>query len=280
MPQLSHILRSFALISRRDIEVKISTVAANMPRSSADSVISRVALAKNGIVFLKNTNQTIEANVSNVVSTQRNTVLSNGDFSLCLVEHFMAAAALSFIDSLVLELDTDELPFGDGSALFWLDALRDFSQPARDSQIELRNEIYIEDPNDSSRNIRAIPSDDNFKMTYCLDMTSIKSPIGFQEYSWQSGIDSSSEIAAARTFAAEIENQILGLSGKVLGYTEDSFTMPLRHPLEPAQHKALDLLGDMYLSGINPLDIKMQVISNKGGHSLNIELAKELQKLK
>jgi UDP-3-O-acyl-N-acetylglucosamine deacetylase len=97
------------------------------------------------------------------------------------------------------------------------------------------------------------------------------------EYSWQAGKQSIEEIASARTFASEAENKILGLSGWVLGYTESSFTLPLRHPLEPAQHKALDLIGDMYLAGINPLDIGMQVISNQGGHSLNIELARALR---
>ncbi len=268
--------------------IRISFMPKANQQISERGIISRqtieLSLAKSktkGIKFLlsKNNNLVeIRAEVSNVRSTQRNTVLADpkGLRYLCLVEHFMAAAALSFVDSLELSLDADELPFGDGSALFWMQALEDFAQPWRASSLSLDQEIHIQDPEKPERFISAYPSKTNCQLIYRLDMRQHLSPIGLQEYHWTSSPESRLELASARTFAREEENQLLGLSSWVLGYTDDAFTQPLRHPLEPAQHKALDLLGDLYLSGLNPLDIQMKVISSQGGHSLNILMAEAL----
>ena len=256
MPQQSHKLTAFGLIARQDLSVEL--------RASASP----------GIKFLL-AGSLIPASVDKVVSTQRNTVLAEGEQSICLVEHFMAAAALTRVYSLDLLLDSSELPFDDGSALFWLDALAAFSSPAS-KRYKLSQEIYIEDPSNPARNIRAIPAT-GFAVTYVLDLSHLQTPIGRMEYQWDASTMSVRDLASARTFASETENQILGLGGRVLGYTENCFTKELRHPLEPAQHKALDLLGDMYLSEINPLDIDMHVYSNQGGHSLNVEFARRLR---
>lgn len=257
MPQQSHIISAFGLITRSDISAVLEP--------------SR----EQGIYFQLANGPLIKADVSSVSSTQRNTVLEAEGRALCLVEHFMAACALSGVSSMKASLSADELPFADGSAQFWMEPLKEFGLRPSVSSRKLSREIYIEDPSNPQRNIRAIPSEDNFAVTYVLDMRHIACPVGLMTYSWQLG-SSLSELAAARTFSSEAENIILGLSGRVVGYSEAGYSMPLRDPLEPAQHKVLDLIGDMYLSGINPLDIKMQVISNQGGHSLNVELARQL----
>ena len=266
MPQQSQKITAFGLITR-------SNVSAAIEANPSGGIC--FSLEPQGLDY----RPLIKAEVSAVSSTQRNTVLEDpiSGRSLCLVEHFMAASALLGLNDIKVELSADELPFGDGSALFWLQELKALAASPIASSRSLKREIYVEDPNNPQRNIRAIPSDENFKITYVLDMRHINSPIGLMQYSWQLGINPIEEIASARTFSSEAENIILGLNGIVLGYTESSFTMPLRQPLEAAQHKALDLLGDMYLSGINPLDIKMHVISNQAGHSLNVELARQLQ---
>ncbi len=266
MPQQSHKITALGLISRTQVSACI------VPSANPGIYFS---LEPQGLDY----RPLIKADVSAVSSTQRNTVLEDpvSTRSLCLVEHFMAASALLGLHNIKVELSADELPFGDGSALFWLQALKDYAAIPKCSNRQLKHEIYVEDPNNPNRNIRAIPSNDNFQISYVLDMRHISSVIGLMEYSWQLGLNSIEEIASARTFSSEAENIMLALNGTVLGYTDTGFTMPLRHPLEPAQHKALDLLGDMYLSGINPLDIKMHVISNQAGHSLNVELAQQLQ---
>jgi UDP-3-O-[3-hydroxymyristoyl] N-acetylglucosamine deacetylase len=234
----------------------------------------------------------ILAHVNNISSTQRNTVLSNGTDSICLTEHFLAACALANLNNIDVYLDNEELPFGDGSANLWLELFKKHNliQTAKESQIKLKEEIYIEDPNQAHKYIKAVPRNDedaetevrgqchaNFSATYQMDWNHPK--IGKQAYTWTLGKEAIDEVANARTFSTETENQMLGLSGWIVGITETDFTLPLRFPDEPSRHKVLDLIGDLYLSGINPLNFQMQVISNQGGHYLNSLLARELSKL-
>ena len=221
----------------------------------------------------------ILAHVNNISSTQRNTVLSNGTDSICLTEHFLAACALANLNNIDVYLDNEELPFGDGSANLWLELFKKHNliQTVKESQIKLKEEIYIEDPNQAHKYIKAVPTDANFTATYQMDWNHPK--IGKQAYTWALDKDAIDEAANARTFSTEAENQMLGLSGWIVGITETAFTMPLRFPNEPSRHKVLDLIGDLYLSSINPLNFQMQVISNQGGHYLNSLLARELSKL-
>ena len=209
----------------------------------------------------------IPAHVNNISSTQRNTVLSNGVDSICLTEHFLAACALANLNNIDVYLDNEELPFGDGSANLWLELFKKHNliQTVKESQIKLEEEIYIEDPNQAHKYIKAIPTDANFSATYQMDWNHPK--IGKQSYTWALDKDAIEEVANARTFSTEAENQMLGLSGWIVGITETDFTVPLRFPDEPSRHKVLDLIGDLYLSGINPLNFQMQVISNQGGLS-------------
>ena len=113
----------------------------------------------------------ILAHVNNISSTQRNTVLSNGTDSICLTEHFLAACALANLNNIDVYLDNEELPFGDGSANLWLELFKKHNliQTVKESQIKLKKEIYIEDPNQAHKYIKAIPIDANFTATYQMD---------------------------------------------------------------------------------------------------------------
>ncbi len=62
-----------------------------------------------------------------------------------------------------------------------------------------------------------------------------------------------------------------------VGMTDDGFTTTLRSQYEPNKHKILDIIGDIYLTGINPLDMKANIIVKEAGHALHIEAAKLLK---
>ena len=66
----------------------------------------------------------IPALLSQVRSTDRRTVLGEGDGSVQTVEHLLAAAAALQIDDLTVELDGPEPPIGDGSFAPYVDAMR------------------------------------------------------------------------------------------------------------------------------------------------------------
>jgi len=249
------------LISRKEVS---ATVTAN----DAD-----------GIRFkLINSDNFIEADLNNLFSTQRNTVLSKNNDCICLTEHFLAACALLKITNIDVELSEPELPFGDGSAEFWLSFLQGLNLPTECFDVrefELKEDIEIIDENDSSRFIKICKSE-IFKIGYQMDWD--HPALGKQNYTW-SDLDPIKEIAEARTFSNEAENLALGLSGWVLGFNEAGFLQKLHADNEPARHKTLDLLGDLMLSGINPLTIKMSIISNKGGHELNSKAAAKLKEV-
>ena len=66
----------------------------------------------------------IPARLSNVRSTDRRTVLGEGDGSVETVEHLLAAAAALQIDDLTIELDGPEPPIGDGSFAPYVEAMQ------------------------------------------------------------------------------------------------------------------------------------------------------------
>ncbi|GBF23423.1 UDP-3-O-[3-hydroxymyristoyl] N-acetylglucosamine deacetylase, partial [Candidatus Gastranaerophilus sp. (ex Termes propinquus)] len=51
-----------------------------------------------------------------------------------------------------------------------------------------------------------------------------------------------------------------------------------RSEQEPLKHKVLDIIGDLYLAGVNPLKLNVKIIAKEAGHALHIEAAKLLEK--
>jgi UDP-3-O-[3-hydroxymyristoyl] N-acetylglucosamine deacetylase len=230
-----------------------------------------------GLRFISPKGNIIEADISNLYSTQRNTVLAKDSECICLTEHFLAAASLMNLNDIDIKLSDYELPFGDGSAALWVEFFErnglggDFD---KNEALRLQEEILIQK---DGRYIE-LKASEVFKVTYKLNWPHPK--VGEQEYTWEFGKNKVNDIAIARTFSSETENQMLGLSGWIIGLTEDDITVPLHFGDEPARHKVLDLIGDLSLCGMNPLNIRMHVISHQGGHELNAMAARRLAQLK
>ena len=224
----------------------------------------------NGIVFVLKDQQII-ADVSNVLNVTRNTTLSNGIESICLVEHFLAACSLLGVNNIEVETNTNELVFEDGSALHWKKALIDSKLNNETvEKYDLKEALFVKEGN---KEIAAIPHD-GFKVSYYLDWS--HPALGKLFCSWQK-TDDVEKVLRARTFATKEENDFFGVSDRLLTLTENSFNKELYEPLEPCFHKILDIIGDLRLCGINPLEINMHIIGFKSGHALNVQLAKELK---
>lgn len=223
-----------------------------------------------GIVFVLN-NERIPARVENVSNSNRNTVLSNGKESICLVEHFLAACSLLGVNDIEVTTNKNELVFNDGSAFHWYKALKGSSFMKDISlKYEVRGPIFIKD---KGKQIVAIPHD-GFKASYYMDWD--HPALGKLFASWEPK-DGTEKILRARTFATKEENDYFGVSDKLLTLEKDDFNMKLHEPLEPVYHKILDIIGDLRLCGVNPLEINMHVIGFKSGHALNIEMAREIK---
>ena len=95
----------------------------------------------------------------------------------------------------------------------------------------------------------------------------------------------SAEIIEARTFGfyKDLKKyQLLGFAKGVnvdntVGLTDEGYTTKLRSEKEPVKHKILDLIGDLYLTGVNPLDMKCQILAKEAGHAVHIKTAKILK---
>ena len=62
-----------------------------------------------------------------------------------------------------------------------------------------------------------------------------------------------------------------------VGLTDDGYTTQLRSEHEPIKHKILDLIGDLYLTGVNPLNLKAQILVKEAGHAVHVKVAKILK---
>ena len=246
-------LKGKGLFSKDEVNVSIN---------SADN--------ENDIVFVVN-NEKISAHVKNIINTARNTVLGKNDQTICLVEHFLSCCSVLGINNIEVTTNKNELIFDDGSALHWYRALKEFSQKIK-LKYFLSDTLFIKK---GDKIISCIPSD-SFKVSYFMDYNN---PLLKNLWvSWSAG-DNIERLLRSRTFAKKEENEFFGVAGRILSMTEDGFDIPLYEPLEPPLHKILDIIGDLRLSGINPLEIAMHVISFKGGHDVNVELAKEINQV-
>jgi len=206
-----------------------------------------------------------------VVNTLRNVTLGIGANRLCLVEHILCAVALWGIEDVFIEVDGPEIPLGDGSALFWLDLLESagWEKNLPPCDHELKEPIFLKK---GDRILIALP-DEQFSVNYMMDWN--HPLIGKVWQSWSAAQDPHL-IGDARTFGSLQEHAMLGITEESVSLTADGFSKELRWSDEPVRHKLLDLVGDLVLAGINPLRWKARFISIKGGHEMDVEMAKRL----
>ncbi|MBT8473347.1 MAG: UDP-3-O-[3-hydroxymyristoyl] N-acetylglucosamine deacetylase, partial [Marinicaulis sp.] len=217
-----------------------------------------------------------------VVQANHGTVIANknGD-SIATVEHLLAALAVLGVDNVIVDVYGDEIPILDGSASPFLEKISASGLTEMDASrhiIELSDAIYV---CDGDRSISIEPSD-GFSLDVSIEFEDCL--IGRQSLSVH--IEDPSEqmrIARARTFCRlhEVEglrNAGLGRGGSL----ENSIVVDgdrvlndeaLRDPDEFVRHKALDLIGDLYLLGA---PLKAAITAEKPGHDLNVRAARAI----
>jgi UDP-3-O-[3-hydroxymyristoyl] N-acetylglucosamine deacetylase len=223
----------------------------------------------------------VPARYDAVTETNLGTVISNGDASVGVVEHLMAAISGGAIDDLRIALDGPEPPILDGDSLSYLMLLeragsREQPQPRRAIKVLKRVEV-------SSGNASAalLPSD---KPEYDFVLEYPSPAIGRQVFNLNFTPEAfRREIAPARTFGfvseletlrkmnrghgASLENTLAIENDRVLNADR------MRFPDEFVRHKILDAIGDMALAGA-PLIARFE--GRRSGHALNNALLRVL----
>jgi UDP-3-O-[3-hydroxymyristoyl] N-acetylglucosamine deacetylase len=229
----------------------------------------RIHPADNGIAFRCDGSR-VAATPAAVTDTRWRTTLG----AVGTVEHLMSAFAGTGITDAEVELSYPELPALDGSAAEYVAVFR--TQPLDEALVALpRDEVLVDTPDSS---VRVRPGSGVWTYTF-------RHGTGTQTVTCRLPGDYRTEVAPARTFA--IADQVPAMVAKGLGQGLDASSVVLlgpdgyantpRFPDEPARHKLLDLVGDLYLTGI-PVDL-LDVTASFSGHASNVRMAELLVQL-
>lgn len=239
--------------------------------------------AGQGIVFRRDDlgGKEIRARYDRVSETRLGTVIAEGEASVAVIEHLMAAIFGAGIDDLTVALDGPEIPILDGDALSWLVQL---DSAAIREQAGARNAVRVLRRVDTVRgdaSAAIMPSDSpEFDFAIAFDSPAI----GSQHLTWHYAPDAfRRDIAPARTFGFmhELESlRAMGLAGgatleNTLAIAGGGLANPelLRFPDEFVRHKILDAIGDLALAG-TPIIARFE--GRKSGHALNNALLRAL----
>ncbi|MDR1168883.1 MAG: UDP-3-O-acyl-N-acetylglucosamine deacetylase [Heliobacteriaceae bacterium] len=226
-----------------------------------------------------------EADVENVLSTQQCVKLGDGKSSVMLTEHLSAALAFCGIDEIDIHVNAGELPALDGSAKEWVDLFKKagIEKTGKTRYYTVSEPVYYL----NGKTLLVIVPDNELNITYSVnyDHPNLANR-------WVSlNTKHPQEIIEARTFGfyKDLKKfQTLGFAKGVtlentVGLTDNKYTQSeyyttqLRSEFEPVKHKILDLIGDLYLTGVNPLNLKAQIIAKEAGHAVHIKTAKMLK---
>jgi UDP-3-O-[3-hydroxymyristoyl] N-acetylglucosamine deacetylase / 3-hydroxyacyl-[acyl-carrier-protein] dehydratase len=277
------------------------------------SITFMPAPANSGIVFKRvdiKDSPKIPADVEHVIDISRGTTIGIGDVKIHTVEHVLAAISGLEIDNILCQVDGNEPPVGDGSALPFVEVLlkADFlEQDSPKDYLVIDRTIAYSDPS-KGIDIVVFPSDE-FRITFMVDY---KNPALGTQYTSMYSLPEEfvTEFAASRTFCFLHEVKELRKSGLITGGALDNAVVivdqemnneeldelrrlfnidskvslhkngilngkELRYPNEPVRHKALDLIGDLALLG---MPLKAHVMAARSGHGANAELVKLIRK--
>ncbi|CAN5466578.1 UDP-3-O-acyl-N-acetylglucosamine deacetylase [soil metagenome] len=239
---------------------------------SGNSVEVTVNPGESGIAFRSGPDRVL-ARPENVSNTQRCTQLG----SVSTIEHLMSALAALEITDAEIEVTGGELPGLDGSALPFYRGLNAVSteEIGEGHCGDIFRRLFL--PEDSGRTISVSKGEGHWR--YLFDL----GPRWPGEQAFKSKLDDyEAEIAPARTLVLSEELEMAMKAGLGKGLTEESVLIidPTgyrnfeRFPDEPARHKLLDLIGDLYLSGV-PIRF-LNVVAERTGHRINVAMAKML----
>lgn len=222
------------------------------------------------------------ADVDNVLATDHCVVMGTKKTRAMLTEHLSAALAFCHIDSVDICMTEEEVPILDGSSLQWVEA---FKQAGIDKPLLAREKFYtVSEPVyyiNGKTSLVILPSDNLF-MSYAVNYDHPDLTRKFVNFNPKNKY----EVIEARTFGfyRDLKKyQMLGFAQGVtqentVGLTDEGgYTTELRSENEQIKHKMLDLIGDLYLTGVNPLNLRCQILAKEAGHAVHVKTAKMLK---
>ncbi len=274
-----------SILTQKSISKKISFKGIGIHTGKRVNLNILPAAPNSGIVFkridLKSKN-IIYPNYSNVTDTTLCTTISNEyGIKVSTIEHLMGALYGIGIDNAIIELDSQEVPILDGSARLFVDKIKEVGLKFSDQPIKIikiNKKIQL---NDGSRFISIdksnVSGDIEFEIKYENKLINIqKNKVNIFE-------DNLNDVYSSRTFClyedieklkklnlgigGSLENAIVIKDNQVLNETG------LRNKLEFVNHKILDCMGDLFLSGYKIIG---NIKCSQGGHNLTNQLLRKI----
>jgi UDP-3-O-[3-hydroxymyristoyl] N-acetylglucosamine deacetylase len=251
---------------------------------SGKSVNLRMLPAKpdTGVIFRRTDLRNAEIKVEQDFITQVHyaTSISNGKIKLFTVEHLLAALYGLGVNNIIIEMDSDEVPILDGSALPFVEMLTAaeivrFDKPNYFLQINEPIEVR-----EGDRYIAVYPSQ-HFEVSYTISFTHpwLKKQQKTIRITRENFVK---QLSPARTFGFLNEIEQMRANNLALGGSlENAIVLTehgilnehLRFPDEFVRHKIMDLIGDLALLNYRLLG---HVVAYKAGHHLHSELVSKI----
>ncbi|MCD6423726.1 MAG: UDP-3-O-[3-hydroxymyristoyl] N-acetylglucosamine deacetylase [Elusimicrobia bacterium] len=265
-------------LKQRTIRSEVSFTGVGLHTGKKCTIVFKPADANQGICFVKNGVRIIP-DARHVTNTVRGTTIGEGKNRIHTIEHIMATFLGLGIDNILIELNADEPPIGDGSAIPFVRMIEE----AGIKELDAEKNFYIPSQKiaycENDTRIEAVPSDLlEISCTIEYEHPLIKK----QEKAFVITEDVfKKEIAPAKTYCFDYEIEQLEAVGLakggslknaiVIGEKQIHNKEVMTFEDEFVRHKILDLMGDIYLIG---RPVKARIISYKGGHTSNTALAK------
>ena len=274
-----------SVLSQKTLKKKVSFEGVGLHTGENTSITILPSEPNMGIVFKRTDlekNNIILPNLYNVSNTTLCTTITNEHgVSVSTIEHLMGAMYGLGIDNALIEINSQEVPIMDGSAKIFVEKFLETGFELSQAPIKLikiTNEVSLKDGSKHiSINKSNVSLDIDFEIKYSNSL------IGNQKNKINVYENNLTDIYNSRTFCLyeDVENlKKMGLAkggslnnAVVVKDNEILNSEGLRNKLEFVNHKILDCMGDLYLSGYKIIG---SLKCSQGGHTLTNQLLRKI----
>ena len=238
-----------------------------------------------GVVFkrvdLKN-NNFISANFQNVSNANLCTTITNEfGVSVSTIEHLMAAMYGKGVDNAIIEIDQDEVPIKDGSAKYFTEEIEKVGLNISSTPIKIIKILNKVEFKDGEKTISIEPSKTSLEIDFEIKFKNQK--IGTQRNCVNMYESDLKNIYNSRTFCLYEDVEKLKKMNLAQGGSLDNAIVVkgnkiineggLRNEKEFVNHKILDCMGDLFLSGAKIIG---KIVCSQGGHKLTNQMLRKV----
>ena len=274
-----------SVLSQTTISKKISLSGVGIHTGKNVNLNILPSFPNSGIIFKRTDlkfNNIVIPNFENVCDANLCTTISNKyGVKVSTIEHLMAAFLGIGLDNAIVELDSQEVPILDGSAKDFINIIKETGLKNSDVPIKLVKINNFIEFVDGDKYISIDKSNTTLEIEYEVNfenqlIKSQKNKVNVFE-------DDLNDIFNSRTFCLyedieKLRSINLGLGGSldnaIVVKDKDILNKEkLRNEKEFVNHKILDCMGDLSLSGYKILG---SLVCSQGGHSLTNQLLRKV----